>query len=56
VVPPVEIVILWRVAASGNFGDLYQIDPDLSIVKCVLRNWAATEMRFEGAKCRDQDA
>jgi hypothetical protein len=38
VVPPEEIVILWRVAASGNFVDFYQIDPDLSIGKCVLRN------------------
>jgi hypothetical protein len=38
VVPPEGIVILWRVAASGNFVDFYQIDPDLSINKCVLRN------------------
>jgi hypothetical protein len=38
VFPPLKIVILWCVAASGNFGDFYQIDPDLSIVKYVLRN------------------
>jgi hypothetical protein len=56
VVPPVEIVILWRVAASGNFGDFYQIDPDLSIGECALRNLTAAEMRFEGAERRDQDA
>jgi hypothetical protein len=28
------------VAASANFADSYQIDPDLSIIKCGYRNLA----------------
>jgi hypothetical protein len=28
--PPVEVAIRCRLAASGNFDDFYQIDPDLS--------------------------
>src|ERR1700756_5486246 len=38
-VSPSVIASLTRpLAASANFDDLYQIDPDLSIKKCLYRN------------------
>ena len=43
------------VAASANFEDFYQIDPDLSIKKCGDRNPGPPEMRLEHTERRDQD-
>ena len=43
------------VAVFANFADSYQIDPDLSIIKCLYRNPLDPEMHLECAECGDQD-
>jgi hypothetical protein len=48
-------VVLCPVADCGNFRDFYQIDPDLSNKKMLIKQLPA-KMRLKGPECCDQDA